>query len=353
MQPLIDRFAFVTPRAVATDMPRWALPGFSPSQHPSLTTLEFDTIHPVAVKLHIAFPDASLLQYDCGKLQQLDLLMRRLKEGGHRILIFTQMTRVLDILESFLNYHGYRYLRLDGATKVEQRQALTEKFNRDLRISAFILSTRSGGLGINLTGADTVLFYDLDWNAAIEAQCMDRAHRIGQTRDVHIYRFVTEHTIEENMLRKANQKRLLDNVVIQEGEFNTETLAKRIDWRDMLDDGGKLGDVEVGLGDGEGDEVGGREVERAFLEAEDEEDRQAALKARAEMFVDDEEFGESQPRAHQELQKQQENGTGLDEQEAQTLQPDHEGEENDENDEGGTIDDYMLAFVERDWDFFA
>lgn len=353
MQPLIDRFAFVTPRAVATDMPRWALPGFSPSQHPSLTTLEFDTIHPVAVKLHIAFPDASLLQYDCGKLQQLDLLMRRLKEGGHRILIFTQMTRVLDILESFLNYHGYRYLRLDGATKVEQRQALTEKFNRDLRISAFILSTRSGGLGINLTGADTVLFYDLDWNAAIEAQCMDRAHRIGQTRDVHIYRFVTEHTIEENMLRKANQKRLLDNVVIQEGEFNTETLAKRIDWRDMLDDGGKLGDVEVGLGDGEGDEVGGREVERAFLEAEDEEDRQAALKARAEMFVDDEEFGESQPRADQELQKQQENGTGLDEQEAQTLQPDHEGEENDENDEGGTIDDYMLAFVERDWDFFA
>ncbi|KAJ1021669.1 hypothetical protein NDA16_003805 [Ustilago loliicola] len=170
MQPLIDRFAFVTPRAVAVDMPRWALSGFEPYQCPDIVRPEFDTVHPVAVKLHIAFPDASLLQYDCGKLQQLDILMRRLKEGGHRILIFTQMTRVLDILESFLNYHGYRYLRLDGATKVEQRQALTEKFNRDLRISAFILSTRSGGLGINLTGANTVLFYDLDWNAAIEAQ---------------------------------------------------------------------------------------------------------------------------------------------------------------------------------------
>ncbi|CDR99500.1 hypothetical protein, partial [Sporisorium scitamineum] len=292
MQPLIDRFAFVTPRAVAVDMPRWALPGFEPYQCPDIVQPEFDTVHPVAVKLHIAFPDASLLQYDCGKLQQLDILMRRLKEGGHRILIFTQMTRVLDILESFLNYHGYRYLRLDGATKVEQRQALTEKFNRDLRISAFILSTRSGGLGINLTGADTVLFYDLDWNAAIEAQCMDRAHRIGQTRDVHIYRFVTEHTIEENMLRKANQKRLLDNVVIQEGEFNTETLAKRIDWRDMLDEGGKIGDVEVAEV-AEGRESG-REVERAFLEAEDEEDRQAALKAREEMFVDDNEFDDQQ-----------------------------------------------------------
>ena len=162
--------------------------------------------------------------------------MRQLVDGGHRALIFTQMTKVLDILEKFFNYHGYRYLRLDGATKVEQRQALTERFNRDARISAFILSTRSGGLGINLVGADTVIFYDLDWNAAIEAQCMDRAHRIGQTRDVHIYRFVSEHTIEENMLRKANQKRRLDQMVIQQGQFTTEHLAKN-DWRDMLDGG--------------------------------------------------------------------------------------------------------------------
>ncbi|CBQ69891.1 related to SWR1-DEAH-box protein, putative RNA helicase [Sporisorium reilianum SRZ2] len=352
MQPLIDRFAFVTPRAVAVDMPRWALPGFEPYQCPDMVRPEFDTVHPVAVKLHIAFPDASLLQYDCGKLQQLDVLMRRLKEGGHRILIFTQMTRVLDILESFLNYHGYRYLRLDGATKVEQRQALTEKFNRDLRISAFILSTRSGGLGINLTGADTVLFYDLDWNAAIEAQCMDRAHRIGQTRDVHIYRFVTEHTIEENMLRKANQKRLLDSVVIQQGEFTTETLAKRIDWRDMLDDGGRIAGVEVGEV-GEGVESG-REVERAFLEAEDEEDRQAALKAREEMFVDDDEFDDRQ-QAQQAQQGQQGQQGTPDNSTPQVAEVEADageaGEEDDE--EGGTIDDYMLAFVERDWDFFA
>lgn len=337
MQSTIDRFAFVTPRAVAVDMPRWALSGLEPYQLPEMTKPEFDSVHPVAVKLHIAFPDASLLQYDCGKLQQLDLLMRRLKATSSRILIFTQMTRVLDILESFLNYHGYRYLRLDGATKVESRQALTEKFNRDTRISAFILSTRSGGLGINLTGADTVLFYDLDWNAAIEAQCMDRAHRIGQTRDVHIYRFVSEGTVEENMLRKANQKRLLDKVVIGEGEFTTEGMVKRgnIDWRDMLDDSGKLEGVEVGNTEGE---EGGREVERAFLEAEDEEDRAAAVAAREEMFVDDGEFGED----------------GVQQQpDSKTPEVVVEEEAEEEEEEGGTIDDYMLSFVEREWEFFA
>lgn len=363
MQALIDRFAFVTPRAVAVDMPRWALPGLEAHQRPDMVKREFDTVHPVAVKLHIAFPDASLLQYDCGKLQQLDILMRRLKEGGHRILIFTQMTRVLDILESFLNYHGYRYLRLDGATKVESRQALTEQFNRDARISAFILSTRSGGLGINLTGADTVLFYDLDWNAAIEAQCMDRAHRIGQTRDVHIYRFVTEHTIEENMLRKANQKRLLDNVVIQQGEFNTETLAKRLDWTDMLDESGKIGDVEVVVAD---QGVGARDVESAFLQAEDDEDRQAALRARHEMFIDDADFEEHQPStsrpntasatplAHTASDgARPDNGAhAADALDAHEIENEHQ-EQEQEQEQAASIDDYMLAFVESDWPFFA
>ncbi|PWN53983.1 hypothetical protein IE53DRAFT_64531 [Violaceomyces palustris] len=343
MQDLIDRFACVTPRATATDLPKYALAGFQPSTCPEALEPGFDTLHPVAVKLHIAFPDASLLQYDCGKLQQLDVLMRKLKEGGHRILIFTQMTKVLDILESFLNYHGYRYLRLDGATKVEQRQVLTEKFNRDLRIDAFILSTRSGGLGINLTGADTVLFYDLDWNAAIEAQCMDRAHRIGQTRDVHIYRFVSEHTIEENMLRKANQKRLLDSMVIQEGEFNTEALMRN-DWRDMLDEGGTLAGVEVGS-----KSIGGgssKEIEKAFLEAEDEEDAKAARMAQSEIHnLDVTDFAAENVAPPDEPRDSP--ATPL---EVTTWA---EEEEEEEEEQGGSIDDYMLKFVERDWDFFA
>ncbi len=122
------------------------------------------------VRSQVYFPDKSLVQYDCGKLQQLDLLLRDLKKGGHRALIFTQMTRMLDILEIFLNLHGYTYLRLDGSTKIEKRQQLTERFNADPKVFIFILSTRSGGVGINLTGADSVIFYDSDWNPAMDAQ---------------------------------------------------------------------------------------------------------------------------------------------------------------------------------------
>lgn len=166
------------------------------------------------------FPFSILLS--AGKLQTLHTLLRKLKIGGHRVLIFTQMTRMLDVLEQFLNYHGHIYLRLDGNTRVEQRQvrpdgayaefdmtcpslflhlcvysvcsfsplhqALMERFNADQRIFCFILSTRSGGVGVNLTGADTVIFYDSDWNPTMDAQAQDRCHRIGQTRDVHIYR---------------------------------------------------------------------------------------------------------------------------------------------------------------------
>ena len=158
-------------------------------------------------------PDTRLIQYDCGKLQILANLLRTLQAGGHRVLIFTQMTKMLDVLEAFLNYHGYVYMRLDGSTRVEMRQCLMERyeiilvnhtrnyclflnvfvprFNNDTKYFAFILSTRSGGVGINLTGADTVIFYDSDWNPTMDAQAQDRCHRIGQTRDVHIYRYTT------------------------------------------------------------------------------------------------------------------------------------------------------------------
>ncbi|KAJ1935343.1 swr1 complex component [Linderina pennispora] len=130
------------------------------------------------------------------------------------------MTKVLDILEKWLNLHGYRYLRLDGATRVEQRWHLTEQFNHDPRWSVFISSTRAGGLGINLTGADTVIFYDSDWNHAMDAQCQDRCHRIGQQREVHIYRMISERTVEEAIWRKQCEKRWLNQVVIQDGHFD-------------------------------------------------------------------------------------------------------------------------------------
>eukprot|EP00934_Nitzschia_sp_Nitz4_P002540 Nitzschia sp. Nitz4//scaffold91_size79674//8876//15610//NITZ4_005356-RA/size79674-processed-gene-0.29-mRNA-1//1//CDS//3329560067//2530//frame0 len=172
------------------------------------------------------FPDKKLIQYDAGKLQTLAALLRDLKKGGHRALIFTQMSKMLDILEAFLNINGLTYLRLDGATGVDRRQRYMDRFNNDAKIFCFILSTRSGGMGINLTGADTVIFYDSDWNPAMDAQAQDRAHRIGQTRDVHIYRLITEHTIEENILDKANQKKNLDKMIMDQGKFDASHHAK-------------------------------------------------------------------------------------------------------------------------------
>ena len=144
---IINAFAFATPPVVAPELPHLLLAGFSETiqQLP----LDFDEpLHTASVKLQIAFPEASLLQYDCGKLQKLASLLREKKTGGHRVLIFTQMTRILDILELFLNVHGYLYLRLDGATKIEDRQYITERFNADSRVFCFISSSRSGGVGI-------------------------------------------------------------------------------------------------------------------------------------------------------------------------------------------------------------
>jgi len=144
------------------------------------------------------------------------------------------MTKMLDVLETFLNLHGHTYLRLDGATRVEKRQNMMERYNADKKIFLFILSTRAGGLGVNLVGADTVIFYDSDWNPSMDQQAQDRCHRIGQTREVHIYRLISEHTItiEENILKKARQKRDLQRAVIREGNFTTD-FFQSIDLKDL------------------------------------------------------------------------------------------------------------------------
>lgn len=285
---MLEQVGFVTPKVV---IQKRQLPSSRSEQQQQLPTLpiEQDIFHPIESRLTIAFPDKRLLQYDCGKLQKLDKLLRTLAAGGHRALIFTQMTRVLDVLETFLNMHGHRYLRLDGATKVEQRQVLTEHFNQDKRILCFILSTRSGGLGINLTGADTVIFYDSDWNPSMDKQCQDRAHRIGQTRDVHIYRFVTQFTIEENIFKKANQKRMLDNVIIGEGDFTDDYFHKNEWWKDLPE---VVGQEHAGaLINTTSSTSKPIDYEQALLEAEgDENDAAAAIAARKEMHLDDNEF---------------------------------------------------------------
>ncbi|KAL3423736.1 SNF2 family domain-containing protein [Phlyctema vagabunda] len=292
LDTIIQKFACVTPPVVARDMtPLVLTPRVVNRFQSSVTKSERDPFHEARMRLSIQFPDKRLLQFDCGKLQALDKLLRKLQAGGHRALIFTQMTKVLDILEQFLNIHGHKYLRLDGATKIEQRQILTDRFNNDTRILAFILSSRSGGLGINLTGADTVIFYDLDWNPAMDKQCTDRAHRIGQTRDVHIYRLVSEHTIEANILRKANQKRMLDDVVIQEGEFTTDYFNK-ISVRDVIGEQSSLLDgdevanaaMDRVLGGGPNNST---DVQRVLAHAEDREDVAAAKIAEREIVQTD------------------------------------------------------------------
>ena len=246
-------------------------------------------LHTQRIRKQLFFPDKRLLQYDCGKLQELAALLARLKSGGHRALIFTQMSKMLDILEAFLNIHGHTYVRLDGATKPEMRQTLMQRFNTNPKIFCFILSTRSGGVGMNLTGADTVIFYDSDWNPAMDAQAQDRCHRIGQTREVHIYRLISEHTIEENILRKSDQKRHLDFLAIQSGGFNTDILYGVESNTDGANKPGMSGD---GSGGSLMHDSAWKDAMRA---AEDEDDARAAIAADKETAAEMEEFTKEAP----------------------------------------------------------
>jgi len=147
------------------------------------------------------------------------------------------MTRMLDILEIFLNLHGYTYVRLDGSTKIEVRQQVVDKFNTDPKVFCFISSTRSGGIGLNLTGADSIVFYDTDWNPAMDKQAQDRCHRIGQTRTVNIYRLITTSTIEENIFKKSIQKRELNYVIMEDGRFDTDYFNKvKINFKSIVEE---------------------------------------------------------------------------------------------------------------------
>ncbi|KAL5831735.1 hypothetical protein ACOSQ4_017089 [Xanthoceras sorbifolium] len=151
-----------------------------------------------------------------GKLVILDKLLVRLHETKHRVLIFSQMVRMLDILAQYLSYRGFQFQRLDGSTKAELRQQAMDHFNAPGSDDfCFLLSTRAGGLGINLATADTVIIFDSDWNPQNDLQAMSRAHRIGQQEVVNIYRFVTSKSVEEDILERAKKKMVLDHLVIQ------------------------------------------------------------------------------------------------------------------------------------------
>eukprot|EP01028_Stygiella_incarcerata_P003549 TRINITY_DN1726_c0_g1_i2.p1 TRINITY_DN1726_c0_g1~~TRINITY_DN1726_c0_g1_i2.p1 ORF type:complete len:1754 (+),score=553.98 TRINITY_DN1726_c0_g1_i2:303-5564(+) len=261
-EPILKGFAFAIPKVrVAFDfMQETPSASLSLREMGAQKRMELlKPLHLAMARLNLNFPDKKLIQYDCGKFHVLSKMLPSLRSKGHRALIFTQMTRMLDVLESFLSLNHMSYLRLDGSTGPEQRQILVERFNRDERVFAFILTTRTGGLGLNLIGADTVIFYDSDWNPAMDAQAQDRCHRIGQTRDVHIYRLVSESTVEENIIRRAKKKQELSDIVM--------TMRDTVDERLLL---------------------------KAYAQAEDDDDRRATHVVMNELRLDREEMAEAE-----------------------------------------------------------
>ncbi|CEL58210.1 ATP-dependent helicase STH1/SNF2 [Rhizoctonia solani AG-1 IB] len=161
-----------------------------------------------------------------GKVALLDRILPKLFAFKHRVLMFFQMTQVMNILEDYMTLRGYKFLRLDGGTKPDDRADLLKAFNAPgSEYDVFLLSTRAGGLGLNLQTADTVIIYDSDWNPHADLQAQDRAHRIGQKNSVVILRFITERSVEEHMLARAKQKLDMDGKVIQAGRFDNQSSA--------------------------------------------------------------------------------------------------------------------------------
>mmetsp|Transcript_5974 Transcript_5974/g.7271 ORF Transcript_5974/g.7271 Transcript_5974/m.7271 type:complete len:1368 (+) Transcript_5974:115-4218(+) len=164
---------------------------------------------------NIRMPSMNRFITESGKLSKLDELLVDLKQNDHRVLIYFQMTKMMDLMEEYLTYRQHKYIRLDGSSKLDDRRDLVHDWQTKPEIFVFLLSTRAGGLGINLTAADTVIFYDSDWNPTIDSQAMDRAHRLGQTRQVTVYRLLTRGTIEERMRDRAKQKEQVQQVVME------------------------------------------------------------------------------------------------------------------------------------------
>ncbi|KUF93183.1 hypothetical protein AM588_10009586 [Phytophthora nicotianae] len=171
---------------------------------------------------------------NCGKMVLLDKLLKKLKQRGSRVLIFTQMTRVLDIMEDFCRMRLYDYCRIDGQTSYEDRESSIDEYNKPNSSKfLFLLSTRAGGLGINLYTADVVILYDSDWNPQADLQAQDRAHRIGQKKEVNVYRLVTTDSVEEKIIERAQQKLKLDAMVVQQGRLQEK--QSKLTKNDMLE----------------------------------------------------------------------------------------------------------------------
>ena len=171
-----------------------------------------------------------LIWRTAGKFELLDRVLPKFQATGHRVLLFFQMTQIMNIMEDFLRFRGIKYLRLDGSTKADDRSELLKLFNApNSEYFCFLLSTRAGGLGLNLQTADTVIIYDSDWNPHQDLQAQDRAHRIGQKNEVRILRLITSNSVEEKILERAQYKLDMDGKVIQAGKFDNKSTNEERD----------------------------------------------------------------------------------------------------------------------------
>ncbi|XP_063095465.1 lymphoid-specific helicase isoform X2 [Cavia porcellus] len=159
------------------------------------------------------------LVMNSGKFLILDRMLPELKRRGHKVLLFSQMTRMLDILMDYCYLRNFNFSRLDGSMSYSQREKNMDSFNTNPDVFIFLVSTRAGGLGINLTAADTVIIYDSDWNPQSDLQAQDRCHRIGQTKPVVVYRLVTANTIDQKIVERAAAKRKLEKLIIHKNHF--------------------------------------------------------------------------------------------------------------------------------------
>ena len=196
--------------------------------HPDLIQGPFDG--------SMTYPEPEELVEQCGKFRLMERLLDQLRPKGHKVLFFSQMTKMLDLIESYLTVKGHKVCRIDGGVPFQERQEAIEDFNSNPDYQYFLLSTRAGGLGINLTAADTVIIYDSDWNPHQDMQAMDRCHRIGQTKPVLVFRLATGNSVEGKMLARAQSKLQLERVVIKKGAFlHEETRAPGVNMDELVE----------------------------------------------------------------------------------------------------------------------
>lgn len=171
-----------------------------------------------------------------GKLLVMDAMLPELKKRGHKILLFSQFVSMLEILQDYCSYRGYNYCLLHGSMSLAERTEEIKHFNSSNDAFIFLISTKAGGLGLNLAAADTVIIYDSDWNPQGDIQAQDRCHRIGQNKPVVVYRLVIPNTMDERIVERANAKRKLEKVIIKKGRFNSNhSISSKLSIEELIE----------------------------------------------------------------------------------------------------------------------